>query len=526
MLFASPLWLIGLLPWAAAVIWLLLGRRERVVVPFVQLWRGPTPSPRAKPSLVRPPLAILLAILALLCAVLASARPGIPSRDGVPLTIIVDRGITLSARGERIERFKETCSALATRLLDQAANGPVQLICVPGGQAQQLNRTTWNSAVATTPISLQQSQPQLDATVRHLLASGASNIVVVSDQPIAPDARILQIEPEHAASNLTIADVAARATPYAQVMVQLRDQNCTADSRPAIVRVESAGHIASQKVQVPRNGVATAFIDLPSLGPTVSVNIDAPDDLHADNLAWLAHEQHSAIIESSPTLPASLQRMIAVYNRHRSGGGRRIAVVTNPADAAPEQPSVVISRGDLPLLQTGELHVESHPIAAKVDWAAAISDFGGSPQPPGYRPIVSDGIDAFVAVRESPARSVWTDLPETNWPTKPDYVIFWTNVFDWLGGEDVYRWYPLDRDDKPGIEKQSDGTLRAFNAINVRFPPIRPNDWTRLRGLNHSTKNASDLTAASCAAALLLMVSAIFAMPYLRSQDEVAAVSR
>ena len=510
MFFASPLWLLGLLPWAGVTIWLLLGRRQRVGVPFIKLWRGQTRSPRAKPSLTRPPLPILLAILSLLLAVLASAGPMLPSRIGPVVTIIVDRGITMSARGQYTARFKETCDRLAGPLREATGSGPVQVICVPAGKSVQLDRTNWTGAVAPMTPTLQNSRSALIAAIHRWLAESAGDLIVITDQPVPADPRVIQIEPERPVSNLTIADVAARATPRPQVMVVLRDQGNATDFRHAHVRVESDGNVGTQDLQIPRDGNVTAFIDLPAVGTVVWISVDAPDDLPADNQAWLAREQSWARIEDSPALPEPLRRMIAVYRRHRDSGGRRIDIVTDYSDSPADEPAIVVASDALPASPSA-LHVESHPLTANVDWAAATSGALGGTPPPGWRPIVSKGSAVFLAVRDEPARGVWVCLNSPIWPTQADYVVFWTNAFDWVGGEDVYRWHPL-AGHEPGIETQSDGSKRAYNAIDVIFPPVRPNDWSQLRSFAMPTKTGADLTSPLCFIALVLMAVAIVAM--------------
>ncbi|HMB94415.1 MAG TPA: hypothetical protein VKK61_00080 [Tepidisphaeraceae bacterium] len=77
MSFSSPLWLLGLLPWIAVVIWILTGRAEQTTVPFLHLWRGPQSLPRARQSLRPPPLEIVLILIAMLLAILASGRPNL-----------------------------------------------------------------------------------------------------------------------------------------------------------------------------------------------------------------------------------------------------------------------------------------------------------------------------------------------------------------------------------------------------------------------------------------------------------------
>src|SRR5688500_655357 len=100
MSFLSPIWLLGLLPWMAVVVWLFRGRRTRVNVPFINLWRGDVTGPRPKRSWEKPPLALAAALLAILLALLAAARPVWQTRtESRTITIIVDRSVTMSARG-------------------------------------------------------------------------------------------------------------------------------------------------------------------------------------------------------------------------------------------------------------------------------------------------------------------------------------------------------------------------------------------------------------------------------------------
>src|SRR3954467_8252408 len=100
MTFAAPLWLIGLAPLAAVVLYLLWGRRRLESVPFLDLWLGPVKGPRPRRHLAAPPLALALAILAMLLAVVGAARPAVwDPRGGTPFTTVFDRGATMAAKG-------------------------------------------------------------------------------------------------------------------------------------------------------------------------------------------------------------------------------------------------------------------------------------------------------------------------------------------------------------------------------------------------------------------------------------------
>jgi hypothetical protein len=506
MFFASPLWLMGLLPWAAATMWLLLARRDQVRVPFVRLWHGTVRSSHARAAISAPPPAVLLAILALLIAVMASAGLGI--RTSAPdVTIIVDRGITMSARYGGTTRFIETCNQLGARLI-RGSQGNVKLISVPGGETWESDRHQWFAIVRSMKPTTMNTVAELRLTAQRQAAQSASNVIVVSDQPVEATPGIIQIEPLEPASNLTIANLAARSTPHAQVMVVLRDQNSPTDARRAMIHVNSAGNSATQQIDVPRDSGVTAFIDLPRLGPIVSVDVEAADDLDADNHALLARENSAAVVDDLPTLPPALRRMTAVYNRHRAGDGKHIAVVTDAKDLPENQPGVVFATDTSPI-SPAELHVAADPLTANIDWPTAAADAGGSTAPDGFTPLVYKGPNTFLARRDGPAPAIWVCLNGSHFASDPGYVILWTNIFDALGGETIYRWHPADAKHPPGIEKSSDGSLRAFNAINVSFPAIKQNDWSQLQHMKESPDQAVDLSPWACVLAIVLMLAAM-----------------
>ncbi len=103
MMFASPIYLFALLPWAFLAYWLLQGRRRHVGVNYLKFWDGPVPkrARRSRPRL--PPVALAAALLAMLLGIVAAAGPGVvdPGYVPQPVVIVVDQGITMSGRGRR-----------------------------------------------------------------------------------------------------------------------------------------------------------------------------------------------------------------------------------------------------------------------------------------------------------------------------------------------------------------------------------------------------------------------------------------
>src|SRR5690348_4364178 len=97
----SPIWLVALVPWAVVALWLFQGRRPPVGIPYLRLWHGPVPLRHPKRKLRTIPIAVATALLATLLAILAAAKPAIRSlrsSDETPLVLIIDRGLSMSAR--------------------------------------------------------------------------------------------------------------------------------------------------------------------------------------------------------------------------------------------------------------------------------------------------------------------------------------------------------------------------------------------------------------------------------------------
>src|SRR5438045_225071 len=135
MLLTAPWWLLALLPWAGLTLYLLRGQSPRVGVPFVELWQDPDlPRLRRARWLRLPPVAIVLVLLGLLLAILAAARPAISvSSVGPPITIIVDRGVTMSTAAIGGDRWTKTLHDIEGRIVHHFGRCPVDLVSVPGG---------------------------------------------------------------------------------------------------------------------------------------------------------------------------------------------------------------------------------------------------------------------------------------------------------------------------------------------------------------------------------------------------------
>ena len=480
MLIAAPIWLLALIPWSALAVWMLWGRRERVGVPFLALWRDAEARPSTSRAAHAPPLPIILLLLTILFAILAASSPTLSGSQ--PITILVDRGVTMSARDGDAYRYVR-----AAELLAPHARGAVRVISIPARDERATDAASLASAVGSLPPTAMDTSADVAQAAQRLPATTDEPVIVLSDQPVnATDPRLVVITPP-AQPNIGIAHFAARERPAAQVMVRLVGEGSTKQT----IVISSDGARVERTVDAP----GTAFIDLPGLGETVEVALSQGDALTADDRAWLVRESGWPRIEPIATLPQELARMVETYRKLRPA--REDAGVVSIVDAAANIDGAAVILAPATAAATGSASVAEHPITTGVAWADVLKDARiGAAAPAGFTPVVSIGDRVAVAVRETP-RQAWVAIESTTFPRRADYVVFWTNVFDWLGqGGDAFVSHPIGllgdewrrvTDGPPGTEpglwpgvyQRGDGTLRAVNAGAHAKPSSSPtmNDW-------------------------------------------------
>jgi len=497
MFLSSPIWLIGLAPWAAVVVWVLWGRRRRVDVPFVRLWRGPVEGPRPKRSVQAPPRAIALALLAALLAVLGASGPmlpGVRSREGPALTLILDRGLSMSAHGTRDLRYRETAEAARAELARRFADVPVEVLSVPG---ESVRATDLGGLIALanalSPTAIDTHQ-RVRGTVAERLATTSTPVIVISDATLSiKNEWMIQIVPQTAVRDTGITVLAARPRPRPQVMVRVRNDS---PKKTCVVVVTSASAPVEKQLDLPEpGGERDYFIDLPRLGEVISAELKVDDDVSADKRAWLVSEGSSSKIEPRCPLPPALRRMIDVYQRARppAEDSAQLAVVQDVSQAPAAAPAVIVAQPTTSLMASPERTV-MHPITEHLRWGDLSGPVHVAGDPPaGWMPVVSAGGRALVAVTGQPPNQVWVGFDAPDWEATPDFVIFWTDAFDWAGGgppsfvnHALDRWTtewklsgPPDAEGGlwPGLYRRSDGAMRAFNAPDVPIPPPARSDW-------------------------------------------------
>jgi hypothetical protein len=230
-------------------------------------------------------------------------------------------------------------------------------------------------------------------------------------------------------SVVRIESLAVRSIPTTQAMVEVLNDS---DQTSAKLIVHTDGVDITRQVDLPGRGERkNYFIDLPSISSN-SVEAEV-----SESHARVVRSGSWPVIDAPDPLPPELGRMIEVYARHRipGEGSKHIAVVT-ASENVPNEPAAVVLNEQSGGHQVGggPRTVEDHPLTRSVDWDRVLASATiQSPEGDDWQSVVFARNDVPVAVREKPFRQVWVGFVSEDFPRTPDFVIFWTNVFDWLG---------------------------------------------------------------------------------------------
>jgi hypothetical protein len=231
-----------------------------------------------------------------------------------------------------------------------------------------------------------------------------------------------------------------------QAMVRLVNRS---DWNEATLTAEADGKVVqTQRVQLPGRGQSrNYFLDIPGTPSVVDVNLDA------DGLAGIQHRAEALrrsawpIVEARSALPPEVRRMIEVYARRRPAGegSPPIAVALASDGLDLDLPAAYLADGSSAgrsISKIDPLVVQEGPLTQSVDWASVLPGARVSPMPQGtWQPIVSAAGDIVAAKRDEPFRQVWVGFDSPAFASRADFVIFWSNIFNWLGnGGPTYDW--------------------------------------------------------------------------------------
>jgi hypothetical protein len=507
MVFTSPLILLALLPWAGLALWLLRGRPPRHPVPFLPLWQGPLAQKPTDRSFRAPPLWVTAALLAALLSILAAAAPVVRSHSpSAHLTVLLDRGATMSALGDdHRPRYVEIADVLDRELRQRrGARFEIELVDVLTGERRQSDLARWLTEVTSyRRTAVDTSALITPAIIAELARSPEGVIIVLTDHPASAmtDPRLWHLTPQAPWRNIGITSIAARERPSPEVMIALRNDS---DLTSARLDVRTANQTVSRSIPLPPRGQASRqFIDVPRLGDTVEVKLDAPDGCDADNQAYLVRDASPPPrLEVRAPLPEPIRRIASLYARANPSPAEAepIALVNRPADLLPGDSGAIIESPAAASPLSGDPQVITHPVTAVVDWPKVTRSvvISAAPTAREWTPLATLAGHTLVAVRESPARQVWVGFDSPQFPREPDFVIFWTNVFNWLrgsgsagGNRDHFiarpvmplpaswsRHEPPPADVQPnawpGIYAHPDGRHIAANALDLRPGTTEP----------------------------------------------------
>lgn len=495
--FVSPIWLAALAPWALVAVWMLRRRAQRAYVPFTRLWDVPAGVQSRQRGTRRPPLFALLLLAAMLLGIVAAGRPVLvrPQRMEGGLIIVVDRGVTMSAAEGGVLRFdklaEEAQAVLGKRL---RPDQEVTLILLPGESPIHTDVRGWLGHVEAADPTGVDTRTMLDQAVGELGEEGGL-VVVLSDQRAARSyENVIEVSPNDSTSLATIVAVAARSTPYPQVMVRVRNQSAL---RHAWLEVESGD--AKRRVEInlpPPRQESNVFLDLASPGPMISVQLEAGSAVSPAGRAYLARENRAARVAAGPQVGPALKRLIDVYNQAQPPADEalEVAATVDPRRQVEGQPAVVIASGTLKA--AGSVTVRPSAVTDHVRWEDVLSNAVlAAPAEGQWQTLVGVGGRPAVMMQAGPPRRLWVGITSEDWEKSADYVIFWKNAFDWLGGgQGAYTarragalgapWrgeqaaHPsLAAGLWPGIYRNGRGGVLAVNAADVPLPEVTRSQW-------------------------------------------------
>ena len=472
-------------------------------------------------------MGILLLLAAALLGIVGAAGPWLKTPQQQAITVIVDRGASMSARGAGgVARFVE-----AARLVGQYVPRANVVVVPPVNDL--LTGTDWAVGVAKLPRTALDTSALLAKAAREALSSGGDPVVVVSDQPVEKSPRLVEIGPMARPANAGIMALAVRvetAGGKAQVMVSIASNMPDHD---ADLTVTSDTHSATQHIHVPK-GASNYFLTLDGAGDVVQAELSGSDDWEANHRAWVVRHGAWPRVEARGQLPPALRRMVDDYQANRRPS-ESSAVVGVSAGEPMADAGLIWTAGISPVAGDGALQLGDPQLTGDVNWTEMLADVHTTADLPagaGWTPVVSRGASVLIARRQQPARQVWVGFWSDDWASRAGFVVFCTRALDWLGGGGQtfdsrgpgqlpagwsaatlapceFGTVATERAYWPGVYRRGATSLLAVNAGSLPDGRVvEPGDWERMGNLR---KEAAGQDVRAGMAPELLAVAALLA---------------
>jgi hypothetical protein len=238
-----------------------------------------------------------------------------------------------------------------------------------------------------------------------------------------------------AAPQFEIESLSVQTSPTTQAMLRLKNLS---DVRQGTITIAAHGKpLHTTDIQLPAKYESQDyFADVPLLAEELNARVDVAGQTGSTGAtlqgAWPAIDTASAV---SP----ELRRMIDVYSRHRplSDSSIHIAIQDSFDSVAAAEPTAIVPNdltNQRSISSQDSLIVADSPLTRSIDWATALSDARFAPAPVGdWQPLVSVSGVPILVIHTTPVRQVWVGFNSEQFLHLPDFVVFWTSVFDWLG---------------------------------------------------------------------------------------------
>ena len=231
-----------------------------------------------------------------------------------------------------------------------------------------------------------------------------------------------------------------------QAMVRVRNQS---DFSAVTLTVKADGQmVQTQRIQLPgREEARNYFLDIPGTPSMVEVDLDADEPVGIHHHVEALRRSAWPIVEARSGLSPELRRMIEVFTRRRPAGegSTRIAVVKASEGLGLDLPAALVADergGGRKISKIDPLVVREGPLTQSVDWGSLLLGAWAAPMPAGkWQPVVSAAGVVVVACRDEAFKQVWVGFDSAEFASRPDFVLFWSNIFNWLGdGGPTYDW--------------------------------------------------------------------------------------